>query len=931
MTGSGSERIRVVGRVRPGENGPVSVDATSITVRTPAGAKMFGFDGVLGPHSTQSQVFSLVGEDAVNHVVAGYNATVLCYGQTGSGKTHTMIGPEGGVVAQSSGPTSGEGAVGDPLAGPHRGLVPRVAEALFGAISGLEGPEASFTVSVSFVELYMEKFRDLLDSDKNKVVRVRDDPVRGRKGAYLEGVREEQVASPGEVLTVLRRGLRTRHTAETASNATSSRSHAILSITVEQVDRVHSGARTRATLNLVDLAGSEKVSKSLAEGQRLKEAAKINLSLTLLGNVINKLSEGGGARGRHIPYRDSQLTRFLENSLGGNSKTCLLCCASPASSNLPETLSTLLFAGRAKRIALEPRVNKEMTLAELQAALARANEHIRILQLQLQAAGIMPQEPEPSSSSSSTPSTVPGSASGRPPRAPLGGASPSASSESLSLLQGGGAEDGSGNVARELADLQRQLRDLQDEASERIEAVSRLTQERDYYKSQQGDQSAKLSALYKKWKDEEKVARYWARKFQELQAGGGGGGRGGGGGGGGRVSSSSAASSSAKRVGSSSSALTSRSSAADLASSKAKTKKSGDTTARKRGGAAGGGAKKKSGAATGGKKKVSSKKKEDEDLLKEYKRDYPTLPVAHLKRAIALQVLPTDIKYDSAMRLTERFAAPAALTSELTSSEEEEEEEEEEDEEEGDGDGGEAQSDSFEQPSDEDEAGGGGGGGGGGGSSSGDGEVAALLQERLDAQSRELAEARRMLERMANAGTRAGLGPDKLRFTLVHGGEDDGGDDDDGYAGGDGAVRGGPPSSRPRAPSDGTSHELEELRRIVAGKKGAGGAEERAEMAQLGKLRATLQQRTEQLGELEQEVPHLADYRRFTQEKRDKMTAVVRAKVDKARKDLEAVRDTLQAKLLILKTDKAKEEHQSLMALYQDGWDMLEGISIQVF
>jgi kinesin family protein 5 len=308
----------------------------------------------------------------VDRAIAGYNGTLLMYGQTGSGKTHTMMGPDGGDARVLSDGRSRE-----------RGLVPRVVDALLARLHALDAG-TEWRLNVSFLELYMERFSDLLHGFPGatggsgaREIRIREDPV---EGVFVDGCSETAVRDSAAVFEALRVGLERRRTASTRANDTSSRSHTVFSLSLQQVDKVHGGSRLRSKLHLVDLAGSEKVGKTGAEGTRLEEAKKINLSLSALGNVINRLTDGTGT---HIPYRDSKLTRLLQQSLGGNSLTTLICCGSVARWNLPETISTLLFATRAKRVRTLARVNKELSIEELKAALAKANDEIRHLRLRI--------------------------------------------------------------------------------------------------------------------------------------------------------------------------------------------------------------------------------------------------------------------------------------------------------------------------------------------------------------------------------------------------------------------------------------------------------------------------------------------------------------------------------------------------------------------
>ncbi|KAI9187663.1 hypothetical protein H9P43_002054 [Blastocladiella emersonii ATCC 22665] len=349
-----SGNIKVVLRFRPqnkreiAEGGVpiVSFDDSGETVNLD-GAEFkgaFTFDSVFDSSKTQSEVFNHSVKPIVDEVLNGYNGTVFAYGQTGSGKTYTMMGSD----------------IGDEV---NKGVIPRITEQIFTNI--VEAPSnLEFTVKISFLEIYMEKIRDLLNPVNDNL------PVHEEKsrGVYVKGLLEVYVSSVTEVLEVMRRGQAARVVAYTHMNAESSRSHSMFVITINQKD-VNAGTQRSGKLYLVDLAGSEKVGKTGASGQTLEEAKKINKSLTALGMVINALTDG---KSTHVPYRDSKLTRILQESLGGNSRTTLIINASPSSFNEAETLSTLRFGMRAKSIKNKAKVNAELSATELKALLKKA-------------------------------------------------------------------------------------------------------------------------------------------------------------------------------------------------------------------------------------------------------------------------------------------------------------------------------------------------------------------------------------------------------------------------------------------------------------------------------------------------------------------------------------------------------------------------------
>ncbi|KAJ3357929.1 hypothetical protein GGF32_000819 [Allomyces javanicus] len=308
----------------------------------------FSFDRVFGSNTPQKTLFDHSVKGIVNEVLKGYNGTVFAYGQTGSGKTYTMMGSN----------------IDDEA---NKGVIPRISEQIFDSI--VEAPSnLEFTVKVSYIEIYMEKIRDLLNPTNDNLP-VHEDKQRG---VYVKGLLEVYVASVGEVFEVMRRGQSARIVAYTAMNAESSRSHSIFVITINQKDLTN-GSNRSGRLYLVDLAGSEKVGKTGASGQTLEEAKMINKSLTALGMVINALTDG---KSKHVPYRDSKLTRILQESLGGNSRTTLIINSSPSSFNEAETLSTLRFGMRAKSIKNKAKINAELSANELKALLKKSELQI---------------------------------------------------------------------------------------------------------------------------------------------------------------------------------------------------------------------------------------------------------------------------------------------------------------------------------------------------------------------------------------------------------------------------------------------------------------------------------------------------------------------------------------------------------------------------
>ncbi len=235
-----------------------------------------------------------------------------------------------------------------------RGIIPNAFTQVFDSISTFSKEKRSL-LRCSYLEIYNENIHDLLEYNEDHKLELKEDP---QKGVYIKGLTNIIVKSVADIEKTMENGNRNRHTAETSMNKDSSRSHSIFTIYIETAETKKDGNESLRVgkLNLVDLAGSERQAKTHAEGDRLKEAAKINLSLSALGNVISALVDG---KSSHIPYRDSKLTRLLQDSLGGNTKTVMIACVSPADYNYDETLSTLRYASRAKHIQNKPKINED--------------------------------------------------------------------------------------------------------------------------------------------------------------------------------------------------------------------------------------------------------------------------------------------------------------------------------------------------------------------------------------------------------------------------------------------------------------------------------------------------------------------------------------------------------------------------------------------
>uniref|UniRef100_A0A673XX07 Kinesin-like protein n=1 Tax=Salmo trutta TaxID=8032 RepID=A0A673XX07_SALTR len=337
--------------------------------------KAFTYDYVFDPTTEQEEVFNSAVSPLLCGLFKGYHATVLAYGQTGSGKTFSMGGTY--TSAQENEPTVG--------------VIPRVVRMIFQEREKHTDCESSLIVS--YLEIYNEEILDLLcpsaSKDKPSTINIREDPKEGIK---IVGLTERQVMSAHEMVGCLELGNSARTVGSTAMNAASSRSHAIFTITLEQRRGTDKSDNVVSKLHLVDLAGSERQKKTKAEGDRLKEGISINRGLLSLGNVISALGDESKKGTGFVPYRDSKLTRLLQDSLGGNSHTLMIACISPADSNIEETINTLRYADRARKIKNKPVVNVDPRAAEMK----RLKQQVQELQVMLlHARGGVAPVPEP--------------------------------------------------------------------------------------------------------------------------------------------------------------------------------------------------------------------------------------------------------------------------------------------------------------------------------------------------------------------------------------------------------------------------------------------------------------------------------------------------------------------------------------------------------
>ncbi|XP_058429430.1 kinesin-like protein KIF1A isoform X17 [Marmota monax] len=358
--------VKVAVRVRPFNSREMSRDSKCIiqmsgsttTIVNPKQPKetpkSFSFDYSYWSHTSpedinyasQKQVYRDIGEEMLQHAFEGYNVCIFAYGQTGAGKSYTMMGK------QEKG---------------QQGIIPQLCEDLFSRINDTTNDNMSYSVEVSYMEIYCERVRDLLNPKNKGNLRVREHPLLG---PYVEDLSKLAVTSYNDIQDLMDSGNKARTVAATNMNETSSRSHAVFNIIFTQ--KRHDAETDITTekvskISLVDLAGSERADSTGAKGTRLKEGANINKSLTTLGKVISALAEMDSGPNKNkkkkktdfIPYRDSVLTWLLRENLGGNSRTAMVAALSPADINYDETLSTLRYADRAKQIRCNAIINED--------------------------------------------------------------------------------------------------------------------------------------------------------------------------------------------------------------------------------------------------------------------------------------------------------------------------------------------------------------------------------------------------------------------------------------------------------------------------------------------------------------------------------------------------------------------------------------------
>ncbi len=299
-------------------------------------------ESIGGKYADQRYVYEKVGKEILDNAWEGYHCCLFAYGQTGSGKSYSMVGY-----------------------GSNKGIVPISCDEIFKKIKDNKDPNKSYEVSISMIEIYNEKIQDLFGPPNQQRppsgLKLRENKTLG---FYVENKRNYPVTSYEDISRRMEEGNENRTISSTLMNATSSRAHTIITIEFVQIT-IQNGKRSekRSNINLVDLAGSERASSTGATGDRLKEGCNINKSLLTLGNVINVLADKAIGKSKNIlpPYRESNLTKILMNALGGNSKTVMICALSPAAINYEETLSTLRYADRAKKIQNKAVINESET------------------------------------------------------------------------------------------------------------------------------------------------------------------------------------------------------------------------------------------------------------------------------------------------------------------------------------------------------------------------------------------------------------------------------------------------------------------------------------------------------------------------------------------------------------------------------------------
>ncbi|OCT59598.1 kinesin-like protein KIF1C [Xenopus laevis] len=477
--------VKVAVRVRPFNSREIAHDAKCVIqmqgnttcISNPKqakdSAKNFSFDYSYWSHTTaedpnfasQCQVYKDIGEEMLLHAFEGYNVCIFAYGQTGAGKSYTMMGK--------------------PEADQH-GIIPQLCEDLFARVSANKSPELSYSVEVSYMEIYCERVRDLLNPKSKGNLRVREHPIMG---PYVEDLSKLAVTSYHDIADLMDCGNKARTVAATNMNETSSRSHAVFTIVFTQKrhdELTNLDTEKVSKISLVDLAGSERADSTGAKGTRLKEGANINKSLTTLGKVISALAEMQNKKKKSdfIPYRDSALTWLLKENLGGNSRTAMIAALSPADINYEETLSTLRYADRAKQIKCNAVINEDPNarlIRELKEEVARLRQLLCTQGL----ADIVPDDSTPVSHPPS-PATAPVSPPplpGSPP--PL--SSPTQNGQSEPFPEGeDGAEICTEEAMERLQETEKIIAELNETWEEKLRKTEAIRMERETLLAEMG-------------------------------------------------------------------------------------------------------------------------------------------------------------------------------------------------------------------------------------------------------------------------------------------------------------------------------------------------------------------------------------------------------------------------------------------------------------
>ncbi|RNA21884.1 chromosome-associated kinesin KIF4A, partial [Brachionus plicatilis] len=340
--------------------------------------KPFTYDYVFGQNTAQIDIYEASVQPLLDALFKGYNATVLAYGQTGSGKTYSMGSGYAALSSAMASVSNVEIQTSSILN--EVGVIPRVLNDLFTRIDNQQNSnkDLKFSVKVSFVEVYNEEIKDLFNlKGTQETLNI----IEENKTIRVMNLSEIEVKDSISTIQLLKRGSKGRVVGCTSMNDQSSRSHAIFTIFLEQVNcssqsgpNSDIGRLIKSKFHLVDLAGSERQNKTKAERIRLKEGININLGLLALGNVISVLGEENpDNKPKHVPYRESKLTRLLQDSLAGNSHTVMIACVSPADFNMEESLNTLRYADRARKIKNKPKDSPSIRIVQPRAHLSRSS------------------------------------------------------------------------------------------------------------------------------------------------------------------------------------------------------------------------------------------------------------------------------------------------------------------------------------------------------------------------------------------------------------------------------------------------------------------------------------------------------------------------------------------------------------------------------